>query len=146
MELFLPREKPNDVCTHGQLFVNSEKFCETLEDVVREISGVPVEKWKIDGKTAIPAGRYYLSYDYSPHFGRNMLHVNLVPGFNGIRIHSVGTAADTEGCIGVGDQRTENGISGGIRHQVLEKLEARVVPALKAGELCWLTVKNAEPV
>lgn len=146
MDLLLPRRKtpPGAPTTLGDLFINDVHECVTLEDQVREIPGVPVKEWKVDKKTAIPAGRYPVTWDYSNHFGREMLHVNNVEGFLGIRIHSVGTAADTDGCIGVGDQViSPNQIGGGIRHQVLEKLEAKVCAALEAGEKVWLTVQNA---
>lgn len=143
MEILLQRDPTTATCTTGDLLIDGQFFCYTLEDTVREIPGRPVVEWKIPKQTAIPAGRYRLTYDYSPHFGKDMLHVNNVPGFLGIRIHSGMGPADTEGCPLVGDQKTKSSISGGIRHQVLDKLVAKVLPALQRGDACWITVRNA---
>lgn len=145
MDLLLQSAPSDDACTLGDLFINAAAFCFTLEDVVREIPGVPVEQWKIQDQTAIPAGRYPVTWDYSPHFGRNMLHINLVPGFSGIRIHSGSRAADTDGCILVGDHKNADSISGGLNDHVLEKLEARVVPVIKSGENVWITIQRSLP-
>lgn len=91
--------------TPGFLTVEGRFLCWTLEDRVREQVGVPVEQWKVPGKTAIPAGTYPLRVTWSPRFKAMLPHVDRVPGFSGIRIHAGNTAEDTEGCILVGLRR-----------------------------------------
>ena len=96
--------------TIGQLYVNDNFFCFTLEDVVRERSGEPVERWKIDGETAIPYGIYKVVFEWSNKFGPDTLTLKNVPGFKYIRMHSGNTPADTEGCIIVGYKLTDKGM------------------------------------
>jgi hypothetical protein len=77
-------------------------ICYGLEDAVREVPGVPVEEWKIPGKTAIPYGKYPLEITYSNRFKRDTMQVMDVPGFEGIRIHAGNVASESEGCLLVG--------------------------------------------
>lgn len=84
--------------TVGRLYVDGEFFCNTLEDVVRDL---PKEK-KVYGKTAIPAGTYKVVYNWSPKFSRNLPRLLNVPYFDGILIHPGNTAVDSAGCILVG--------------------------------------------
>jgi len=139
LELRVLRDVRSAEVTLGQLFVDGEKFCETLEDPVREISGLSVEQWKIKGETAIPRGKYRVIIDFSPRFQRPMLHLLNVPGFAGIRVHGANFAKDVEGCIGVGEERIgQHGIRRCAR--VLARLEARVAEALAAGRDVWMEV------
>ena len=102
MQLTVRRYQFGEKSTLGKMSVNGAQFCFTLEDRWREKPGVPVDQWKVDGQTAIPAGTYTVITDFSQHFGKPMPHVLDVPGFAGIRIHSGNTDEDTEGCILVG--------------------------------------------
>lgn len=102
MILTLNRHTPYLTSTIGDLLVDGEQLCNTLEDPVREISGVPVAKWKVYGDTAIPAGTYPVDITWSARFKRDLPLVRSVPGFEGIRIHAGNTSADTEGCVLVG--------------------------------------------
>lgn len=90
--------------TVGRLYVDGKLYCNTLEDVVRDI---PNEK-KVPGETAIPAGTYKVIYNWSPKFGRNLPRLLDVPYFDGILIHPGNTARDSAGCILVG-KNTEVG-------------------------------------
>lgn len=110
MNIKILRARKLPTHTIGQLYVNDEFFCFTLEDVVREVGNQPVERWKVFGETAIPAGRYNVSFEQSARFGTDTITINNVPGFSHIRIHSGNTAKDTEGCIIVGYKLTADNI------------------------------------
>ena len=79
--------------TIGEMFVDGKHFCYTLEDPVRG-DGI-----KIQDETAIPAGVYYCAVTYSPRFKRDMVEVQNVPMFTGIRCHGGNTPEDSSGCI-----------------------------------------------
>ena len=102
MKLKLERQASGLTCTIGALFNGDEFLCYTLEDVVREVPGVPVASWKIKGETAIPVGEYVVTLTFSNRFQKVLPILLAVPGFEGVRIHSGNTDADTEGCILVG--------------------------------------------
>ena len=95
MELKLQRRKITDISCIGDLYIDGEKECFTLEDPPREK--------KISGITGIPAGKYRIIVDWSNRFQAKMPLLLGVPNFEGVRIHSGNTAADTDGCILVGD-------------------------------------------
>ncbi len=114
----------------------------SLEDVVREVAGMPVESWKVPGKTAIPSGRYRLRWTMSSRFKREMLLLEDVPGFAGIRIHPLNRASESEGCIGLGKAWT---ISDGAEsllksREAVKQFESLVVPKINAGEAVYLEV------
>jgi hypothetical protein len=98
-------------CTLGKVFVNDSYVCETLEDFVREIPGKPTADWKIKGYTAIPVGTYKMTLSMSAHFGKVLPELHDVPGYEGVRIHSGNTSADTEGCLLLGLYRVGGTIS-----------------------------------
>src|SRR6185503_20455515 len=99
MELELKRRWFTTLSTIGELFIDGEWFCFILEDKMRELPGVPVEQWKIKGRTAIPVGRYQVVIAPSARFKRDLPRLLRVPGFEGILIHPGNTAVDTEGCL-----------------------------------------------
>lgn len=99
MLLTLKREPSTLFYTEGKLFLGEKYLCDTLENVVRPIFDI---NDKIQGYTAIPAGRYRISWTYSKKFKKHMPLLEQVPWFSGIRIHSGNTVRDTAGCILVG--------------------------------------------
>lgn len=134
MELRLQRDPSDAVATVGRLFVDGAFECFTLEDVVRLGPKVP-------GRTAIPAGRYRVDLTFSPHFQRILPLVVDVPGFDGIRIHAGNTAADTEGCILVGQGRAMDSITSS--RLALAALQPKIGGALARGAAVFLDVVNA---
>lgn len=99
MELRIKRIRADAVSTLGELYVNGEFFCYTLEDADRflETGGE-----KVMGQTAIPRGLYQLVLNESRRFERLLPLLINVPQFAGVRIHPGNTHRDTEGCILVG--------------------------------------------
>lgn len=93
--------------TIGELSVNDNYLCDTLEDRVRP------EGEKVYGETAIPTGTYTVILSYSNRFKKVMPEIQNVPNFTGVRIHCGNSSKDTEGCLLVGkwDGKTENWIS-----------------------------------
>jgi hypothetical protein len=117
MELRLERTDQAADSTMGELSVDGQFECYTLEDTVRPV--------KIKGKTAIPAGRYQVIINQSQRFGRRLPLLLDVPDFEGVRIHPGNTAADTEGCILVGDTKSEGFVvqSKAAFERLFDKLE-----------------------
>lgn len=111
MTLTIVREPTLDGVTLGSLYLDGARFCDTLEDAVRE-DGRPVAEWKVPRQSAIPQGTYPLILSLSKRFKRLLPEVLNVPGFSGIRIHPGNTIADTEGCVLVGSSRHGQSILG----------------------------------
>ncbi len=104
MKLRVERLWKKATYTVGRLYVNDRLYCNTLEDVIRNLD----KEAKVPGKTAIPAGTYKVIFNWSPKFGRNLPRLLNVPHFDGILIHPGNTAEDSAGCILVG-KNTEVG-------------------------------------
>jgi hypothetical protein len=107
MKLTLDRDVFGKEWTQGKLYVDGVFFCYTLEDTDRwmEIGGD-----KVYSKTAIPRGEYQLKLTHSPRFKKVLPLLLDVPQFTGIRIHAGNSHVDTDGCILVGMERSENGM------------------------------------
>jgi hypothetical protein len=134
--------------TISELFapLSAVRMMYMLEDEVREIEGEPVEAWKIKGATAIPAGRYRITFEHSTRFGPDTLTINNVPGFVAIRIHGGNTSADTEGCPLTGFEATTASIVGGTSQPALRALKAWVRTEMDNGNEVWIDVCNAVEV
>ena len=87
---------------HVYLGNSSEKFCFSLEDVIRG-TGI-----KVYGSTGIPEGVYKWHITHSNRFKRDMISIyteengyeliNDSKSFKGIRMHGGNTHIDTHGC------------------------------------------------
>lgn len=134
MELLLERRYLKEAYTIGCLSVDGTRFCDTLEDRVRDLRLEP----KVPGKTAIPAGRYEVVVCHSPRFGRLLPRLLDVPGFTGVLIHRGNAAADTSGCILVGENREPGRVVHSIPYEL--RLTALLQKAQQRGEKIFLTV------
>ena len=111
MELLLKRKFKGEKYTIGDLYIDGEFFCHTIEDKVRNLpEKCPnTPKWlmckckeKVMHETAIPAGIYKITLGESPKFKRILPIVHNVPHFLGILIHTGNTEEHSSGCIIVG--------------------------------------------
>jgi hypothetical protein len=143
MLIEVKRDPSADGCTIGKLFVDGQFQCFTLEDVVREIPGLPVTRWKVQDQTAIPTGTYEVVIAPSPHFGRDMPHIVNVSDFNNVLIHWGNTQRDTEGCILVGSRQGTGQIFDS--RIAFEALFAKIEDAVSAGESVKITIGNFIP-
>lgn len=101
MELNLKRSALREDYTIGRLFIDGQYWCDTLEDRVRDLG----KEAKVPGRTAIPKGTYDVVVNVSPKFKRLLPRLLRVPRFDGVLIHRGNTAADTAGCILVGENK-----------------------------------------
>lgn len=132
MNLLLQRETLTPEATIGQLLIDGEFFCFTLEDRVRPT--------KIAGVTAIPEGRYKVGITQSLRFGKPLPLLYDVPGFSGIRIHVGNVAANTDGCLLVGLQKGVNSV--GRSKAAMDALMPVLEAALQDGGEAWITIQN----
>lgn len=124
MEIEVIRRHLKEHYTIGKMFVDKDPFCETLEDVVRDLSDYNHDgdfndpgEGKIYGETAIPAGRYLVIVTWSPKFEKRLPELFKVPGFQNIRIHAGTNARHTKGCILVGENRQRGRLVNGPYYQ-----------------------------
>lgn len=110
MKLELERRFLGESYTIGSLSIDGKKFCDTLEDRVRDLNKNGVfdgDEKKVYGETAIPYGTYDVVVDYSPKFKRELPRLQNVKRFEGILIHRGNTAEDSAGCILVGENKVK---------------------------------------
>lgn len=139
MKVRIERKWKKDGYTVGRVYIDDVFFCNSMEDKDRglrqDMSVGEISRLKVDGVTAIPTGKYKVSMTYSPKYKREMPHVMNVKGFTGIRIHSGNTAADSEGCILLGNNNRVGWISNS--RETCKRFEQMLI---NAGETCDLEI------
>lgn len=146
MRLAISRQTNNAVQSTGELTRDGQHQCWTLEDPVRRDPNLstPANEGKIYGRTAIPAGEYNTVITYSPKFKKDMILLENVPGYTGIRMHGGHDADDSLGCPLLGYEREASG-------HLLKTLEASrellaiVKLARDRGDVVTTTVTNDFP-
>lgn len=142
MELTLKRIAKKDDYTIGKLYVDDEYFCDTLEDKDRgltsDMSLEDIKKAKVYGQTAIPTGRYQVVMTMSTRFKKVMPLLLNVPRFDGIRIHSGNTAADTQGCILLGQNKVVGKV---INSRIYTDKLYQIISADLKKETVYITIK-----
>ena len=138
MELILTRVCKNKDYTEGRIEIDGTPFCDTLEPTWRDV-GWGRRGRKVEGRTAIPEGRYPVVITRSPRFGEWLPLLLHVPLFEGIRIHAGNSVHDTAGCILVGCRR-KPGLLLDSRLWVY-RLKRKIVEAKARGEGVWIVVK-----
>jgi hypothetical protein len=129
MEILLRRYIFTDVSTIGDLIINDDWFCFTLEDPVRPV--------KIAGETAIPMGQYEVIVNFSNRFQRMMPLLLNVPHYEGVRIHPGNSASDTEGCILLGENKGVDVVSNS--RAAFNDFFTLLTEALKTAKV-WITI------
>jgi GH24 family phage-related lysozyme (muramidase) len=134
LELHLQRTALLSDRALGNITRNGAHVVFTCEDKVRP-AGV-----KVANATAIPAGRYRVTVDYSPTFNKNLPRLQAVPGFAGILMHGGNGPEDSRGCILVGTQQDKTKIWD--CPPAVQKLIDLIATYTEAGGQAWLTISN----
>lgn len=151
MNLRLERLTADNDSTIGVLFVDGRFVCFTVEDEFRAT--------KIAAETRIPAGVYDIKLravggfhdrflaKFGASWHRGMLHLQNVPGFEYILIHTGNTDDDSEGCliVGLGALTTRDGggnLTGSV--DAYQKLYPLVRDALLRGERVTITIVDRD--
>lgn len=131
MILKVKRELPKDTYTPGTLYIDGEKFCDTLEDLDRgltqDMTIGEIQSKKVYGETAIPKGTYKVTTKVvSPKFSKYPFYMEVcegrlprlldVPGYEGVLIHVAdGWKKDKllAGCIGIGERQSDGSLMNG---------------------------------
>lgn len=151
MNLRLERLTADADSTIGALFLDGRFQCFTVEDEFRAT--------KVARETRVPAGVYDVKLraeggfhqrfleKFGPTWHKGMLHLQHVPGFEYVLIHTGNTDDDTEGCVivGLGANVTLEG-GGGLANSVLayQKFYPPVRDALLRGERVTLTIVDRD--
>lgn len=150
MKLLLDRKWKKDGYVIGNLYVDGEFFCNTLEDTDRgldsKMSLAEISKRKIAGKTAIPTGVYRVTLSVKSRkfaskpaykFCKGYLpRLISVPGYEGVLIHIGNYPSDTDGCILVGKNTVKGAVMQSTKTftDLYEKLQTY------KGSI-WITIK-----
>ena len=145
MRMLLLRDTLAEGWTMGALLLDGKHFCWTLEDSMREIVTDSGWLWrhdlKVPAETAIPAGTYEVSVNWSNKFKRRMPLIMAVPSFEGIRFHGGSNVDHSEGCPLMGRHRNQReGLlwdSGGLTDALTERIDS----ATRRGKV-WCEVRN----
>ena len=157
MQLVLERKWKKSNYTIGILSIDGKRFCETLENVDRNLnssmSAEQIKAIKKPNETAIPTGTYKVTLDiFSPKFGNKSFYKKTcngklprilnVKGFEGILIH-VGDGprgADlSSGCLLCGYNKVKGQLRDG--KEVFKKLYSLLKEAKSRGEKLTITIK-----
>ena len=156
MKLEVLRVSSESDSTSGLVFdiTNGKKFlCYSLEDEYRND--------KIMHETRVPAGTYQIKLRkeggfnarYTKKYGdfhKGMLHVQDVPGFEYILIHTGNTDEHTSGCLIVGDSQENNQLlkNGfiGKSVQAYKRIYTPIAEALENGEEVTITYVDYDTV
>lgn len=153
MEIILKRLYKKDDYTIGKLYLNSEYFCDTLEDKVRDLNKDgdlnDEGEGKVYGKTAIPYGRYEVTMKVqSPKYSKRASYLWCggylprllnVPHFEGILMHAGNSAEDSQGCLICGENKVKGRVINSMA--TLKRLYPKLKSASDRGEEIWMTIE-----
>lgn len=158
MKLTVERKWKKADYTIGQLYIDGEYVCNTLEPVDRGLANTAkpgatdTEQWhQADknakevkaqykaGTTAIPTGHYRVVLSMSQKFRGVRIFLRDVPGFLGVMIHEGNYPKNTQGCILVGENSKQGAVMNSRKYE--QQIRARVKSALDGGDIVILRVK-----
>ena len=131
MKLTIKRTITRNSYTLGELYIDGQFFCSTLEDkdrgLTQNMSIEQIKSIKVPGETAIPKGTYRVTLDVvSPKFSKYPFYMQTcegklprlidVKGYEGVLIHVAdGPKRDSllQGCIGIGNLSAEEYLMNG---------------------------------
>lgn len=119
MKILVKRTYKKTDYTIGNLYIDDQWFCNTMEDVDKGLTQSQPSSYiynvKRCGEVAIPTGTYNVDMDtVSPKYSKKEKYKSIdgklprledVPGFEGILIHCGNTHEDSKGCILVGKNK-----------------------------------------
>jgi len=122
MKITVKRIARKPLYTIGKMYLDGKYFCDTLEDTDRDLrQSTPlsdIKRIKVMHQTAIPYGTYRVIVNMSPAKKRLLPRLLDVPGFDGILIHRGNTAADTSGCILVGENKAVGKVLNSTKYEL----------------------------
>jgi len=128
--------------TIGKLYINGVYFCDTIEDVNRDLNhdGDLSDKGetKVMHQTAVPFGRYKVIVNMSSRFKRLLPRLLNVNSFDGILIHNGADENSSSGCIIVGKNTIKGKVTNGTLY--MNKLTDLLNEAQKTKEI-FITIK-----
>lgn len=136
IEFLVKRDTFTDKRTLGKLYVNGEYVCDTLEDKDRKLETTGASA-KVYAQTAIPRGRYKMTYYLWTKYNNYYPWIQNVPCFQGILIHGGSMEDHTSGCILVGKRTSNNMLMGSA--SAMEKI--RKFFTQNKGANFWITVE-----
>ena len=134
MKIFVERKYYKNGYTIGNMFLNGQWLCNTLELAASPPAPLLKREGRYGKGCCIAPGTYRIQMYLSPRFGTRLPLLLNVPGRSGILIHAGKTAKDTQGCILVG-MNTKVG-----RVTESRKYLKKIISAIEAAE------KKKEPV
>lgn len=143
MEIRVKRIARKDGYTIGQMSLNNEYFCDTLEDTDRGLKDTmqvnEILAKKVKAQTAIPTGKYDVILTFSPRFKRVLPLLLNVPGYQYIRVHNGNRPDSTEGCLLVGENKAKGQVLNS--RATLEKLMSVLLECEKRKEKVTITIE-----
>lgn len=155
MKLLLQRIYTCSEYTIGNLYIDGQYFCDTLEDRDRgldsSMSLYKLQQIKVKDKTAIPSGTYNILMNVvSPKYSKKQYYMDVckgmvprlasVPAYDGVLIHVGNTAVDTSGCILVGLNKAKGKVLSS--RIIFEKLYPILKAAVDKGEKITITIER----
>lgn len=147
MKLTIKRIITRNSYTLGELYIDGQFFCSTLEDrdrgLTQNMSVEQIKSIKVPGETAIPKGTYRVTLDVvSPKFSKYPFYMETcggklprlidVKGYEGVLIHVAdGPKRDSlvQGCIGIGNLSAEEYLMNGkkVFAELYNKMKGNII-------------------